>query len=554
MAAAIEQQTVLSAADQAVISNALIAAANEMGVKVIRSAHSPILREAEDCATAILDAAGNVVTQAELIPLQLGSLSHTFGPCAEVKPPEELVEGDFYITNHPYHGGQHLPDIFIYTPVFYNGQLIAFTASVAHHLDLGGGAPGLNPHSTDVYQEGLLFPPSWYNLQRDWNGGSLERLVRANSRMPDAICGDFNAQFAGNGIGAARLRGLCDKFGVDTVLQAMAELQNYSERRIRAAIAAVPDGVYYGEDWLDDDGAGSTEPVQIRTRVTVSGSNIEVDFTGTGKQVKSHLNNPFASTYGAVAVCIKSILTSPDIPYNAGCDRVLTVTAPYGSVLNPKPPAPVRARLCASYRAFNAVMKALAQAVPEKAIACGFDTTMNCVFSHLYDDGHYNIYLEVFGGGYGAGLGTDGCDGVDSPLSNCSNIPIEAMDMSYDFFRVTEYSLLTNSGGAGRYRGGHGFQRSYEILKDNVTFATYADRFTTQPQGLFGGQPGRSAESFVERDGERIPFQSKQSFMMRKGDKLVMRTGGGAGYGDPAERGEDLLRHDQEDDLLPFSG
>ena len=541
----------LSPADQAVISNALIAAANEMGVKVIRSAHSPILREAEDCATAILDASGNVVTQAELIPLQLGSISHTFGPCAEAKPPAELVEGDFYITNHPYHGGQHLPDIFIYTPVFYQGQLIAFTASVAHHLDLGGGAPGLNPHSTDVYQEGLLFPPSWYNLQRDWNDGSLERLVRANSRMPDAICGDFNAQFAGNSIGAARLRNLCAKFDIATVLQAMAELQDYSERRIRTAISQAPDGVYQGEDWLDDDGDGSG-PIPIKAQVTISGSDIEVDFSGTGDQAKSHINCPFASTYGAVAVCIKSVLTPPDIPYNAGCDRVLNVSAPFGSILNPKPPAPVRARMGAGYRVFNAVMKALAQAVPNKVIACGFDTTMNCVFSHLYDDGRYNIYIEVFGGGYGASQDTDGCDGVDSPLSNCRNIPIEAMDMAYDFFRVTEYSLLSGSGGAGRYRGGHGFQRSYEILKDDVTFATYSDRFMLQPQGLFGGQPGRCAESFVIRADERIPFQSKQSFMMTKGDRLVMRTGGGAGYGDPSERESAKLLMDQEDDLRPL--
>jgi N-methylhydantoinase B len=424
--------------------------------------------------------------------------------------------------------------VFIYIPVFWHGRLIAFTASVAHHIDLGGGAPGLNPEATDVYQEGILFPPACYSRTRDWNGGAFERLVRANIRMPDLTIGDFNAQFAANGIGAARLRDLCEKFGVDTLLLAMTELQNYSERRMRAAIAAVPDGEYFGEDWLDDDGAGSG-PVAVKARVVIAGSNIEVDFSGTADQVKTNLNNPFASTVGATAACIKSVLTSPDIPYNAGCERTLKISAPYGCILNPKPPAPVRARLISSYRAFNAVMKALAQAVPDNVIASGFDTTMACCLSHLRD-GRYNIYLEIFGGGYGAGLGNDGCDGVDSPLSNCSNIPIESMDMLYDFFRVLDYSLLDDSGGAGRYRGGRGFQRIYEILSDDVTFASYADRFKLQPQGLYGGAAGAVAAAIVERAGERIRLQSKQSFKLRNGDRLIMQTGGGAGYGDPVLR------------------
>ena len=545
------QSNQLSVADQAVIGNALIAAAAEMGAKLIRSAHSPIVREASDCAAAVLDANGAVVSQAELIPLQLGSITHTFGPCAQAKPPSEIEEDEFYITNHPFHGGQHVPDVFIYTPVFFDGQLVAFTASVAHHIDLGGGAPGLNPDATDVHQEGILFPPSCYSYTRDWNGGNFERFVRANVRMPDATIGDFNAQFAANSIGAARVRELCEKFSAATVAQAMAGLQDYSERRMRSALSAVPDGVYLGEDWLDDDGAGSG-PVAIRARVTIDGSAIAVDFEGTDSQVKTNLNCPFASTVGATAACIKSVLTSPDIPYNGGCDRVLQVTAPFGSILNPRPPAPVRARLIPSYRAFNAVMKALAKAVPDRVIADGFDTTMSTCLSHL-KDGRYNIYLEIFGGGYGAGKGSDGCDGVDSPLSNCSNIPIEAMDMSYDFFRVMDYSLRPGSGGAGEYRGGLGFQRVYEILSDDVTFATYGDRFELQPQGLFGGASGEGAEAYVMRGNERIALRSKQSFKLQKGDRLVMRTGGGAGYGDAANRNPCRAERDREDGLLEAS-
>jgi len=317
---------------------------------------------------------------------------------------------------------------------------------------------------------------------------------------------------------------------------------------VRAAIEAVPDGEYVGEDALDDDGQGSG-PLAVRCKVTVQGSNLDVDFDGTCPQVRSNMNNPFASTVGATASVIKAVLTDPDIPFNTGASRAVTIRAPLGSLLNPTPPAPVRARLLPSYRVFNAVMKALAQAVPDRVIAAGYDTTSASCLSHLGERG-YSIYLEIFGGGYGAGPGNDGCDAVDSPLSNCANIPIEAMDMTYDFFRVVDYSLVPGSGGRGKHRGGLGFQRVYEVLADDVTFATYADRFKIAPQGLFGGEPGRTAETFVERGNERIALASKQSFPLRKGDRLVMRTGGGAGYGPPDERSPGLAERDHLDGFM----
>ena len=195
----------LDQVDQAIISQALIAAAKEMGIKLVRSAYSPIVREANDCSAALLDVEGNVVSQAELIPMQLGPIATTFRACAELYPPETLEPDDFYINNDPYHGGQHVPDIFIFTPIFLGTRLVGFSATVAHHLDLGGGAPGLNMAAGDVYQEGLIFPPSRYNVNRDWNGGPFERLVRANVRVPEKTIGDCNAQFAANGVGARRV-------------------------------------------------------------------------------------------------------------------------------------------------------------------------------------------------------------------------------------------------------------------------------------------------------------------------------------------------------------
>lgn len=529
--------------DQAVISQGLIAAAREMGVKLVRSAYSPVVREANDCSAALLDRYGNVVAQAELIPMQLGPIGATFGPCAEQFPPEGLKEGDFYINNDPFQGGQHLQDVFLFSPIFHEGILVGFGATVAHHLDLGGGAPGLNPEATDVHQEGLIFPPSKYNMEHDWNGGPLERLIRANIRVPDQTIGDFNAQFAANGIGGERVRDLCGRFGADTVMEAMAELLAYSERRMRSAIAELPDGVYEGEDFLDDDGVGE-EPLRVHARVEIKGDDVIVDYSQTCDQVKTNVNCPWASAVAAGLSCVKAVLTSPDIPFNEGSKRPIQVITRHGSLLNPRRPAPVRARMLSAYRAFNAVMKALAQAAPDKVIAAGFDSTEVVVLSKLKESG-YSIYLEIFGGGYGAGLGADGCDAVDSPLSNCGNVPVEAMDMEFDYFRVAEYALREDSGGAGRHRGGLGFRRCYEILDDDVTFATYSDRFRLAPEGLFGGADGVRARTYVQRGDERIPLPSKTSFALKKGDLLVTETGGGAGYGVPAERS----RKDVERDL-----
>lgn len=529
--------------DQAVISQGLIAAAREMGVKLVRSAYSPVVREANDCSAALLDRFGNVVAQAELIPMQLGPIGTTFAPCAEQVPPEDLEEGDFYINNDPFQGGQHLQDVFLFSPIFFAGTLVGFGATVAHHLDLGGGAPGLNPEATDVHQEGIIFPPSRYNMARDWNGGPLERLVRANIRVPDQTIGDFNAQFAANGIGGERIKELCERFGPDTVMAAMDELLAYSERRMRAAISALPDGVHAGEDFLDDDGVGD-EPVRVQATVEIRGDSVIVDYAGTDAQVKTNVNCPFASTVAAGLSCVKSVLTSPDIPFNEGSKRPIEVRAPEGSLLNPRRPAPVRARMLSAYRAYNAAMKALAQAAPDKVIAAGFDSTEVLVLSQLKESG-YSIYLEIFGGGYGASAHGDGCDAVDSPLSNCGNVPIEAMDMEYDFFRVEEYSLIPDSGGLGQHRGGLGFCRRYHILDDNVTFATYSDRFRVAPEGLFGGEEGARAATHVLRDGDVIELKSKTSFALQKGDILVAYTGGGAGYGDPHQR----ARADVERDL-----
>ncbi len=539
------EPTTLDPVDYAVISQGLIAAAREMGAKLVRSAFSTVVREAADASAALMDCRGNVVAQAEMIPMQLGSMKATLEACAALDPIGTLVEGDFYISNDPYNGAQHLPDVFIYSPVFFDGRVIGFAASVAHHLEFGGGAPGINAGATDIYQEGLRIPPGRYNMARDWHGGPLHRLIASNIRVPQLTMGDFDAQFAANGVGAMRLKELAAKYGADALDAAMQELMAYSERRVRAALVDVPDGTYRGEDRIDDDGV-SDEPLVIRAAVTIEGDHAHVDLAGTSDQVTRNLNSPRSSTFSAAFTALKAVLTSADIPFNEGMKRPLTVEAPYGSLLNPKPPAPVHARMLACYRVFNAVMKALAQAVPDKVIATGYDTTTALSMTH-FDGERYRVIVEVLGGGYGASKDLDGVSAVGGPLANCTNTPVEALDLDYDFFRMTDYALRTDSGGAGRQRGGLGYMRRYEILRDGSALTMYADRFKLAAQGLFGGMEGETARCVIERAGEVIEVAPKGIVPLKQGDVLTIFTGGGAGYGEPGDRDRDDVRRDLED-------
>ncbi len=524
---------ILDPVDYAVISQALMAAGREMGVKLIRSSYSNIVREAQDGSAALFDRLGNVVAQAELIPMQLGPMSDIFRACAAVIPPETLKPGDFYINNDPYQGGQHLQDVFIYSPIFVEGELVGFAGSVSHHLDLGGGNPGLTPDAADVHAEGIILPPSVYNFERDWSGGPLERLVAANIRAPDQTIGDFYAQFASNAIGAERVRQLCQRYGVAKVNRAMTDLIDYSERRFRAALAAIPDGDYYGEDAVDDDGLTDT-PLTVRAKVSIRGDTVTVDYDGTCPQVTRNINCPFASTISATLAAVKSVLTSPDIPFNEGMKRPVSVTAPKGCLVNPNYPAPVRARMLSAYRCFDAVLMALSQVTPDRVIASGNDTTHSLAISHLGEK--YRVYLEIYGGGFGASARVDGCSGVDSALSNCTNTPVEATDMDFDHFRVVGYGLVPDSGGAGRRRGGLGLWRSFEILKDGTNFACYSDRARIAPWGLFGGEEGGRTRIELMRGDEVIRLNTKTKMELMRGDVLTIYTAGGGGYGPPSER------------------
>jgi len=532
--------------DQAIISQALLSAAREMGIKLYRSAYSSVVRDGKDASTGILDSTGQAVAQSdELIPILVGSLSITFRACAERYPIATLKEGDFYICNHPYHGAHHLQDILIFVPIFFEGELLGFSAAVAHHIDVGGGAPGMNTSATDYYQEGLIIPPSKYNLQSDWlNDGPFQRFLAANFRVPDMTIGDIDSQFAACAVGAERVRELAQKFGAKTVKTAMSEMIAYVERRVRAAVSAIPDGTYVGEDFIDDDGL-SDEPLRIRATVTVSGEQLSIDFAGTCPQVKSNLNAPFASTVSATLACIKSVLTGDDVPFNEGATRAVTITAPKGCLLNPNPPAPVRARMEAAFRSYDCVLKALGSAMPQRAVAPGYDCTTGFCLSHL-KDGRFHVFLELRDGGYGGSAKGDGSDAVAGPLSNCTNTPIEQIDADYDFFRIESYSLRPDSGGPGQFRGGMGSSRTYRILEDGVRLSIYADRFRFSAAGIEGGAAGAPGGCFVHRGNSVIVVKTKDDMQLQRGDLVVLSSGGGGGFGDPAVRSADAAAFDRK--------
>lgn len=532
--------------DQAVIGQALLSAAREMGIKLYRSAYSPVVRDGKDASTGILDARGQAVAQSdELIPILVGSLSITFNACAERYPIETLREGDFYICNHPYFGAHHLQDILIFVPIFHHGELLGFSAAVAHHLDIGGGAPGMNTSATDYFQEGLVIPPSKYNLQADWdNDGPFRRFIAANIRVPEQTLGDIDSQFAACAVGAQRVCELATKFGSDVLCEAMTEMISYVERRVRAAVAAIPDGTYRAEDMIDDDGL-SDDPLPIKVTVTVKGDQLGVDFTGTCPQVKTNLNAPLASTVSATLACIKSVLTGDDVPFNEGASRAVTITAPKGCLLNPNPPAPVRARMEAAFRCYDVVLKALGSAIPDRAVAPGYDCTTGFCLSHL-KDGKFRVFLELRDGGYGASAKGDGCDAVAGPLSNCTNTPIEQIDADYEFFRVEGYFLRPDSGGIGQHRGGLGSTRTYRILEDGVRLSIYADRFRFPASGFAGGGPGAVGGCLIQRGNETIKVKTKDDVRLERGDLVVLSSGGGGGFGDPAARAGEAITFDRE--------
>jgi len=531
-----------------IVSHGLHAIAQEMGERLVRSAYSTIIREARDCSTSLLDRDGRIIAQAQFCPIHMNSFGLVFQALAARHDIASLRPGEALITNDPYSGGQHLNDWLLFTPVFHAGRLAFFSASLGHHIDVGGGAAGPNARATDIFAEGLRIPPLRFDLERDLGQGMLEQFIRFNVRVPDLVMGDFYAQVAANRTGEARLLEMVERFGEETLLRVGAGIQDYSERLARDVIAAIPDGVYEAEDFVDDNGFTS-DPLRVKVTVTVKGDAIAIDFAGSSAQTKGMINSPLASTVSSVYGALAMLLGGGEIPVNDGLYRPISVEVPSGSFLNPDQPVAVRARNNASHRIYNAIMLAMAPVVPDRVLTSGHDTTNAIGMGHMGKDG-YRVYMEVVGGGWGASARSDGADVVDSYVGNCSNVPVESVEQDYPFMTVEEYALRRGSAGAGEHRGGLGTRRVYRILDDGVSFNAYSDRFKIAPWGLFGGQPGQPTRFVVERGNQQIALDSKVNFTLQRGDRLIVEIAGGGGYGDPRRRDRDLVRRDLKESLV----
>lgn len=503
------------------------AIANEMGTVMLLSAYSSIAREAKDTSTCLMDAEGRVVAQSVMIPIHMNSLASAVAHLRERFDLPATLPDEVYVMNHPYHNGQHLHDIIVLLPIHEGGALVGFAGSISHHVDMGGGAI-INANATELFQEGLIIPPMKLKEDVAFRGGVLEQMLGANVRAPGLVLGDYRAQHFACLRGRELLQGMVRKFGHDLVRQAMAELQSYAERLMRANLARLPDGAYRGEDFCDGLRPGDPA-IPIRATITIRGDEAEVDLTECADQVAGPVNAPIASTWSAVYTFFVSIMPE-GAPVNDGSYRPITVRTRKGSIADPIYPAAVRSRMSTCYRIFSALRRAFAEVVPAQVAAAGHEATTSVAFSRRTPE-KYHVYHEVIAGGLGASMHGDGCDGVAQPLSNTGNTPVEVTEVDLDFVRVRSYGLVTGSGGAGLHRGGMGIRKEYEILKDDVLFCSNGDRCENPPWGANGGGAGSLSAFRVVRGDERMELGAQNTLMTRAGDLVVVETCGGGGWG-----------------------
>ncbi|OGF55009.1 MAG: 5-oxoprolinase [Candidatus Fraserbacteria bacterium RBG_16_55_9] len=511
-----------------VLRHALTGVAEEMLAALIRTALSPNIRERRDCSTALFDAKGRMIVQSESIPVHLGAMP--FSVTAAIQAIQVFEPGDVIALNDPFAGGAHLPDITLVTPIFQGKALRGFSANRAHHADIGGMRPGsIAGDATEIYQEGVRIPPL-----KLWRRGKLNdeafQIILANVRTPAEREGDLRAQFSSNETGRRRFLEIIERHNWKTLTQAMEGLLSYSERRMRAEIRKIPPGVYEAEDYLDDDGRGN-EKIPIRVSVAVQKDEIKVDFTGSAPQVEGPLNAVYAVTASAVYYTLRC-LTDPSIPPNEGCYRPIRITAPYGTIVNARPPAAVvGGNLETSQRTVDVLIRALAQVLPGKAIAACQGTMNNVTFGGIHPrTGEPFTFYETLAGGWGARPTREGMDALHSHMTNTLNTPIEVLETVYPM-RVERYEIREGSGGRGKHRGGNGLRRDIRALSE-MTFSLLADRRKMQPYGLAGGKPGAIGQDFLVRNGRKIPLSSKGTVKLQAGDVVSIRTPGGGGFGE----------------------
>ncbi|WP_428488965.1 hydantoinase B/oxoprolinase family protein [Rhodopila sp.] len=532
-----------------VVKNALYSAAEEMKIVLAKTAYSPLLKVAGDYSCGIFDVDGNMVAQGPDLPIHLGSMPDAVR--AVVRAFGDVVPGDVFIHNDPYDGGSHLPDVNVVAPAFHQGRLLGFGCVRAHWPDIGSATPGSYGAVTEIYGEGLRLPP--VRLYRDGRPDpAVEAIILANVRTPAERLGDLRAQVAANYRAAQRLGELAAKYGTDSLLEIMQEVLDYSERMMRAALRALPDGEAEFTDVFDGDGVigpgeAEDETFKVHIKVVKRGDTITADFSGSDGAVAGPMNAPLTVTASGV-FCALKMIADPNslIPPNSGCWRPVTVTAPLGSVVNAQHPSPVvYANHEISHRVADMVMAALFAITPRSVMAGSQGTSAVITFGGVdYRSGDRFVSYESVKGGFGARPIKDGINAVASTVSNMSNTPIEILEMSFPL-RVEEYSLVPDSGGAGTYRGGLGVRRVWRVLENQAHAAVCCERTVTPAFGLDGGLAGAAArlELIAPRSNARR-LTSKGGFLAPAGSLVVMEAPGSGGYGPPSARDPAALSQD----------
>ncbi len=529
-----------------VIRNALIAGAEEMNLSIWRTARSTVVRETLDYSTALFDGEGRAVAQSTRIPIHLNSMSVCLDQIvAGPLPLDQWNEGDVILTNDPYSGGQHLPDFVAFQPIFADGRRVAISASIVHHVDVGGGAPGSYfAGATEVYQEGLRLPPV-----KLAEAGAIKpeilSIIRTNSREPEKIAGDVHAQVACLAVGEAAIGRLTARYGAGALVLAMEEIIAQSERAMREVISGLPDGIYSFEDYVDDDGQEAVG-LAVTAEVTIRGDDCTVDLSGSADQAPGPVNCTLNMARSGV-YCALLCLGEGKVMANSGAYAPIEVICRPGSIVNCTAPAPVANRMATGHRVVTTVLGALASAVPDKVPAAYYGVSYVAALSapDPVVAGERRVYFEVEVGGWGGHPSADGADGYSAGFHNLANSPVEMCESLFPI-TFTEYSLIPDSGGAGTYRGGMGLAREWRLNADWGTLSGNFERFRYPPYGLNEGAPGSCGRFLLIRDQDVTELPSKISGLaLKAGDRVRLETSGGGGWGAPAGRPAEKV----EDDL-----
>src|SRR5215475_118568 len=528
-----------------VIQARLAGIVQEMQNSLFRTGYSTIIRESQDASCALLNRAGEVVAQHVVLPLHMGAFPACAAGVLKNYTADEVQEGDAFITNHPYLGGSpHAPDMAVLSPIFYRGEWVGFAANLAHKSDIGGPVPGSCwSQAREVYQEGLHVPPVKY-VSKFQTSKDMEAVLGANSRTPELVVGDLRGQVGAARLGERRFQELMDRYGKETILASYEQLFAMTEAKVRAEIASWPDKVGEGERFVDSDGIELDKPVRLHVRIEKKGDQLLFDFTGSADQTKGPAN--IRPTIVRAACCyLLTCLTDPALAINYGLAKVINIKVREGSVVNPRFPAPVNTYNPTVHALVEALLEASSQITPYKKVGDGCSSRSIIIGGRSNKTGKSYVQYEIFGGGSGGRSSKDGVSGTNVNQSNAKIAPIEIIESEFST-RLRRFELIPDSGGPGKFRGGLGFIREYELLDHDARFSLRSTKHTVAPKGIDAGLPGKTGHCVINRGTakERVLPSRCSDLTLLPGDVVRLETPGGGGLGGPFERDPEMVLRD----------